>query len=157
MAAVSKSVIREPAAKRRLAAFLDDLIPLRDATHADVVAFHVDIPMRYAECFARLKDGRTVRLRDKRRFVGWTGYRQCRSLLFRSDGLQLVVDVGESEVSGPVRDLHLQTEPARLSLVKSGRADIIRKFIGIDGDLVRVNVTQGMANPPTGQTGEDRR
>ena len=141
MAAISESVVRESDAKRRLAALLDELIPLRDATHSDVVAFFVDIPMRYAECFARLKDGRTVSFRDRRRFVGWTGYEQCRSLLFRSGGLQLVMDVEENAVSGPVRDLHLQTDPSRLILVKSEGAAVIRKFVGVDGDQVRVSLT----------------
>lgn len=61
---------------------LDTAIPLRGASHADVVHYGVDIPMRYSECYAKLTDGRIVRLRNARQFVGWSGMNGSRRLLF---------------------------------------------------------------------------
>mgnify|MGYP001824429162 FL=1 len=51
---------------------LDDAIPLQGASHADVCEYVVEIPMRYAECFALLNDGRKVGLKNPRQFVGWS-------------------------------------------------------------------------------------
>ncbi len=62
------------------ARILDDLIPLRGASHADVVEYRVEIPMRYAECHALLTDGRKVRLVDSRKFLGWSSHDSRRSL-----------------------------------------------------------------------------
>ena len=61
---------------------LDQLLPLKNASHADVAHYGVDIPMRYSECYAKLKDGRTVRLRNARQFKGWVGMNGSRRLLF---------------------------------------------------------------------------
>ena len=67
------------------AEFLDKMLPLRNASHADVEHYGVDIPTRYSECYAKLNDGRIVRLRNARQFVGWTGMNGSRRLLF-ADG-----------------------------------------------------------------------
>ena len=64
---------------------LDQRLPLKGASHADVEHYGVDIPMRYSECYAKLKDGRIVRLRNTRQFKGWVGMNGSRRLLF-SDG-----------------------------------------------------------------------
>lgn len=61
---------------------LDQLLPLKNASHADVAHYGVDIPMRYSECYAKLHDGRTVRLRNARQFKGWLGMNGSRRLLF---------------------------------------------------------------------------
>jgi len=47
------------------------MIPLQDASHADVVDYSVHTPMRYTEFFALLADGRKVRLKDTRQFIAW--------------------------------------------------------------------------------------
>lgn len=70
-------------------ALLDRLFPLRGASHADVVRYGVDIPMRYSECYAQLADGRIMRLRDARQFIGWAGMNGGRRLLFR-DGRTVI-------------------------------------------------------------------
>lgn len=62
--------------------FLDTFLPLRGASHADAVGYSVDVPMRYAECCVRLRDGRSARLKDARQFVGWSGMNGSRRLLF---------------------------------------------------------------------------
>jgi malate synthase len=71
--------------------FLDRVIPLKNASHADVVSYSVVIPMRYAECLAELADGRKVGLADRRRFVGWTGYGPQQSLLFKNNDLHFEI------------------------------------------------------------------
>ncbi|MBT8100958.1 MAG: hypothetical protein KJO82_14475 [Gammaproteobacteria bacterium] len=76
--------------------FLDKAVPLKGASHADVIHYGVDIPMRYAECFARLADGRTVRLGDKRQLLGWSGYGRNPSLLFRIGKRQIVLQTGRN-------------------------------------------------------------
>ena len=63
---------------------LDRLVPLADASHADVERYFTDVPMRYTECFARLIDGRTAKLQDKRQFIGTCGLNGSRSLLFEA-------------------------------------------------------------------------
>lgn len=71
--------------------FLDKLIPLEGASHAEVAEYRVDVPMRYAEVCARLTDGRIARLLDPRQFLGWCGYDANPSLLFVAEGRRFVV------------------------------------------------------------------
>ena len=111
---------------------LDDAIPLQGASHADVVEYVVETPMRYAECFALLSDGRKVGLQDPRGFVGWSRHDRDRSLLFRSRGKHYEVVVEASllgQVPGCIRQVFLEAGSER-------RSSLARKFIGIDGNLV---------------------
>ena len=105
----------------RNAKFLDRTIPLDGASHADVVEYAVDIPMRYTECFAKLADGRTVRLRDARQFVAWCGDRSKRSFLFQDGGLRVEV---QTDAGRPVR------------IAQSGKGQ--RKFIARDGSQMLI-------------------
>jgi hypothetical protein len=111
---------------------LDNLIPLRGASHADVIEYRVEIPMRYAECFAILTDGRKVRFVEPRKFLGWSSHDSRRSLLFRNHDVTLEVEVdnlaAERERS-TVRSINLQ------AALRQG-ANRLKKFIGIDGDLL---------------------
>lgn len=132
MCAARLEAIRESGPGAYLHGFLDEMIPLRDASHADVVSYSVQIPMRYARCFAELADGRSVGLREENRFVGWIGHRPCESLLFRSKGLHITLDVAEDCGDGPIQCVSVKAE--RLLDVTHR----VRKFIGIDGSLVRV-------------------
>lgn len=111
---------------------LDEAIPLAGASHADVVEYVVEIPMRYAECFALLTDGRKVGLQDPRAFVGWSCHDRDRSLLFRSSGKHYEVAVEANlrgQAPGCIRTVFLEARSER-------RSSLARKFIGIDGDLV---------------------
>ena len=111
---------------------LDSLIPLRGASHADVVEYRVEIPMRYAECCAILSDGRKVKFVEPRKFLGWSSHDSRRSLLFRNNDITLEVEVdnlaAERERS-TVRSINLQ------AALRQG-ANRLKKFIGIDGDLL---------------------
>ena len=111
---------------------LDNLIPLRNASHADVVEYRVEIPMRYAECVAILKDGRKVRFTDPRKFLGWSSHAPRRSLLFRNPDITLEVEIDNAALErerSTVRSINLQ------AALREG-ASRLKKFIGIDGDLL---------------------
>ena len=112
--------------------FLDDLIPLRDASHIDVVEYSVEVPLRYAECFALLNDGRRVSLVEPRKFIGWSSHKPSRTLLFRVNGAHLELDV-EDELAGqaPGKIHNITIEAMALRC-----ADKMKRFIGIDGDLM---------------------
>ena len=111
---------------------LDEALPLEGASHADVVEYTIEIPMRYAECLALLDDGRKVGLQKPRQFVGWSTHAPDRSLLFRSNGKHFEVAVEEclrGHAPGCIREVFLEARSER-------RSSFARKFIGIDGDLV---------------------
>ena len=111
---------------------LDDLIPLKDASHTDVVEYSIEVPFRYAECFALLSDGRKVGLTKPRRFVGWSSYNPSRTLLFRVKGAHLELDIEDQLAGmapGKVHNITLEAMALRC-------ADSVKKFIGIDGNLV---------------------
>ena len=119
------------------ARILDDLIPLRGASHADVVEYRVEIPMRYAECHALLTDGRKVRLVDSRKFLGWSSHASRRSLLFHNNDITLEVEVDNEAAQkdkSTVRSINLQ------AAIRNGTSRI-KKFIGIDGDLLILPAT----------------
>ncbi len=118
--------------EERMIVVLDDAIPLQGASHADVVEYLVEIPMRYAECFALLSDGRKVALQEPRKFVGWSRHDRDRSLLFRSNGEHFEVAVEaclHGQAPGCIREVFLEAKSER-------RSSPARRFIGIDGDLV---------------------
>lgn len=111
---------------------LDDVIPLDGASHADVVKYSVEIPLRYAECFALLSDGRKVGLAEPRKFIGWSSHDPVKSLLFRDNGSHLelgVEDPVNGRDSGSIRNIVLEEITACHSKTE-------KRFIGVDGDLV---------------------
>ena len=116
---------------------LDDLIPLRDASHTDVVEYSVEVPFRYAECYALLQDGRKVSLLEPRKFVGWSSHDPNRTLLFRVNGAHLELDVADElagQAPGKIHSISLEAMALRC-------ANTVRKFIGIDGDLMLLPTT----------------
>ena len=116
---------------------LDDLIPLRDASHTEVVEYSVEIPLRNAECYALLQDGRQVRFQDPRKFVGWSSHNPSRTLLFRVNGAHLELDVEEElagQAPGKIHNIVIEAMALRC-------AGKMRKFIGIDGGLVLLPAT----------------
>jgi len=77
--------------------FLDAAIPLRNASHGDVVRYDVQTIWRHAECIATLSDGRKAKLSDSWQFIGYTGKEPARRLLFRSKAshIEVRIDGGE--------------------------------------------------------------
>ena len=104
------------------AKFLDQMMPLNGASHAEAVSYGVDTPMRYSECFAKLADGRVVRLKDSRQFIGWSGMNGSRRLLFRSGAGRILIPATVSQQ---------QTAQER-------RSSGLHKFITRDGGLLFV-------------------
>lgn len=133
---LANELCREPQGNAELlentANILDNLIPLRGASHADVVAYRIDIPVRYAECYAVLADGSKARFANPRKFLGWSSREARRSLLFRNNDITLEVEIDNQATEkkrSTVRSINLQ------AAVREG-ANRIKKFIGIDGDLL---------------------
>lgn len=119
---------------------LDRLIPLRNASHAHVLRYSVEIPMRYCECSATLADGKTTALLSPRAFVGWSCRGRERSYLFRSQDrfIQLSATTAEPTDAGlPVRAGGISVR--QLSGVKvipmPQGCKSRRTFVGIDGSL----------------------
>jgi len=115
---------------------LDDLIPLKGASHTDVIEYSVEVPFRYAECFAIMEDGRKVSFIEPRRFVGWSSYNPSRTLLFRVKGAYIELDIEDQLAGmapGKVHNITLEAMALRC-------ADTMKKFIGIDGDQVLLPV-----------------
>lgn len=111
---------------------LDDLIPLKSASHTDVVEYSVEVPMRYAECFALLQDGRKVGFEEPWKFIGWSSYEPSRTLLFRVNGSHLELHVEDElagKTPGKLHNIILEAMTLRC-------ANTMKKFIGTGGDLV---------------------
>jgi hypothetical protein len=132
------SIFKRAPRENRRAAFLDRAIPLNGASHAEVVEYSVDIPMRYAECFAKLADGRTVRLKDSRQFLAWSGWDDKRSFLFcngrrrieiQTDVRNRVGNVQAGHVCGVINWLFLMVGANDAPLHNHAA----RKFIAPDG------------------------
>lgn len=95
---------------------LDQLLPLAGASHADVVRYAVDIPMRYAECFATLADGRNVRLQHAEQLLGRTGDECDCLLLFAIGSRYLLLSAG----TGRVEELGADEIPQRRFIARDG-------------------------------------
>ena len=82
--------------RKQTAQYLDELIPLRGASHTEVIDYLVSVPMRYAEVRARLANGRTARLVNARQFLGWLGYGANPTLLFECGERRVVVETSNN-------------------------------------------------------------
>lgn len=83
--------------RKQTAKYLDQLVPLCGASHADVVDYRVSVPMRYAEVKARLVNGGTARLANARQFLGWRGYGPNPTLLFDCGERRVIVATGNRQ------------------------------------------------------------
>ena len=101
------SIFKRAARAHRRAAFLDRTIPLIGASHADVIEYSVDVPLRYAKCFARLADGRKVRLQDSGQFLAWSGWEGKRSFLFRSGRRHIEIQTDVRNRVGNIQSGHV--------------------------------------------------
>ncbi|HKJ60476.1 MAG TPA: hypothetical protein VKA94_00570, partial [Hyphomicrobiales bacterium] len=134
--------------------FLDRMIPLNGASHAEAVDYAIVIPMRYAECVAVLADGRQVRLREARQLVGWSGPVARRSFVFRSGarGIEIRIDAARRRRIRVVREFLLSIERS----LEHG-IERVRKLIARDGSLVFVREVSNATGRTTESAGDDRR
>ncbi len=135
-----RSELFETAAERHTA-FLDAALPLRTGSHGDVVRYCVDIPMRFAECFAILKDGRKVPLANKRSFIAWTGHAPRCEMLFEAHGLRIAAQIDPadqvaSEAPGKIASIDAQPIKRGARLMARRESDCGRRFIALDGALL---------------------
>ena len=84
---------RGQAVLNQSASFLDSNIPLKDASHADVVSYAVETIWRKAECIATLACGRRVKLHDAWQFIGYAGHNPARFMLFLCNGRHIEVKI----------------------------------------------------------------
>ncbi len=111
---------------------LDDLIPLQGASHADVAEYRVEVPLRYAQCFAMMRDGRKLPMANPRSFIGWSGHSDDRSLLFRCGTSTLELGLTQEDdapLPGRIRNIIFEVLAPRC-------ATTVKRFIGVDGGLV---------------------
>jgi len=132
------------------ALFLDKVIPLSGASHADVVGYAVDIPMRYAECYATLANGRKARFLNSAQFIAWSDYDGKRAYLFRNGRRRIEIRTHMEESvaptkTGAVRQViswpSLMIGDNDLSFIKhdnpaAGGLKRLRKFTTRDGSLL---------------------
>ncbi|HEX5787464.1 MAG TPA: hypothetical protein VFY03_04755, partial [Woeseiaceae bacterium] len=120
------------------AAVLDRLLPLRAGSHRDAVALAVDVPLRYAECFAELAEGTRVRLRHRTQLLGWSGPEDRREFWFRAgEGLLRIRTAGRRVV-----ELHVFAGYRSCTARSAADAGVqapdgpMHRVIGIDGALL---------------------
>jgi len=124
------SIFKRSASKNSRADYLDRAIPLDGASHAEVVEYSVDVPMRYAQYFARLADGRTVRLKDTSQFLGWSGWDSKRSFLFCNGRRRIEL---QSNVDRPISGVTSWLSVMIGRNASPVRRNYARKFIARDG------------------------
>lgn len=142
---------RGAAAVNHTVSFLDWTIPLKGASHNDVVRYDVVTIWRNAECIATLGDGRKIKLRDKWQFVGYTGNNPVRRLLFCSNGSHVEVRIDSDELVVAVEahdtgfSLHKQFASVKRTLAAlfTSNGDSLirvlnceRTYTAVDGSLV---------------------
>jgi hypothetical protein len=113
---------------------LDAAVPLKGASHAEVVRYTIKVPTQYAECFGVLADGSKVPLAHKRQFVGWSSRDAQRSLLFKSDGCRIEARIDPSDQVG-------SRMPGNISGIEQQPlvSEDCRQFIAIDGDIITLS------------------
>ena len=124
---MSNSVFGHSASEDLGTEFLDRLIPLVGASHAEVNNYAVDVPLSYADCFATLTDGRTARFRDSARFIGWSDANGRRTLLFRNGLRRIEIHTNAGLPAGHIRDGRRCRVTSWLSLNIGGQDLLIRK------------------------------
>jgi len=128
---VRYDAVRRVSVKKCATSFLDRVLPLDGASHADVIRYTVEIPTRFARCFGVLENGRKVPFLELRKFVGWSGRTGERSLLFCNNGLHIEIQtgfegLGEKGSPAYIRDVTLE------SAISSNQV-CERRFTAIDG------------------------
>lgn len=130
------SVARNQAVRNKSVSFLDSSIPLKDASHGDVVRYSVETVWRKAECIATLADGRKAKLGDTWQFIGYTGHNPARRLLFRCNGrhIEVQIESGQLIVAAEQRRTESRFEDIKNSLIRV--LNRRRTYTAVDGSLV---------------------
>ena len=133
---------------------LDKLVPLDEGSFANVVDLGIDIPMRYAECYLELDDGRRVRLKDRSQLLGWSGPNCRRSYYFRSAGTIVCVRTN-SQHRTPVRMVELWDDRETVAAYSPQDTRVqdlgspAHKVTAVDGSLLFVASSPNYSLRPT--------
>ncbi len=130
--------VRRVSVKKCAISFLDRLLPLDGASHADITRYTVEIPTRYARCFGVLENGRKVPLVEQRKFIGWSGRISERSLLFCNNGLHIEIQT-DSEGQAP-QGSSAYVRDVTLASATSSEQGCDRRFTAIDGSRMLLPV-----------------
>ncbi|MDX1406396.1 MAG: hypothetical protein R3192_17830 [Woeseiaceae bacterium] len=120
---------------------LDDKIPLKDASYRDVVAVEIDIPMRYAELVAVLRDGRSVRLRRRSQLLGWEGSSHKRHFYFKGRNGEIVRIRTNAARRQPIRSMDIWHDVTLCRALSAsdprvrGLGTKVHRIIEVDGSL----------------------
>lgn len=122
--------------------FLDEQIPLIGASYADVVGLGVDIPTRYAECFAVLKDGSKVRLRRREQLLGRSGSGHRQRVYFACDDGRILCLRTNGRRRRQLRSVHCWQRVALCRAFASSDERVRRlgrhvvRLVAVDGSLL---------------------
>lgn len=128
---VNHDSVRRASVMKYATRFLDRTLPLDGVSHADVVRYTVEIPTRYARCFGVLADGRKIPFIKLRKFIGWSGHDNKRSLLFQDSGLHIEIQTDADRHDGYIAPGQIRDVTLESSAIGNQHCD--RRFIGIDG------------------------
>ena len=117
----------------QVARFLDDTIPLCNASHADVSGYGVHVPLRNAECFALTRSGEKVGFARRWNFRGWSGVNPLASLLFKSGDTLIELLLDEQPSDSGTEQLN------NINLVSAYEQERLLndRYIGVDGRMLR--------------------
>ena len=127
---------------------LDDQVPLADASFGDAAIFDIDIPMRYAEFFAWLRNGKTVRLRNRSQLLGWSGRGRRRHFYFHADGAGILRVRTNNARRQPIRAVDYWQDAVLCRAQSSSDPRLkalgsnVHKIITVDGSLCFASAKQ---------------
>ena len=131
--------------------FLDEHIPLDAASFEDVRRLGVDLPTRYAECFAELADGRRVRLRRPQQLLGRTDAGDRQSFYFTCEGGQVIRLRTDSAFTRQIRGMDCWNEVSCCRAFSSSDMRVrrlggdVHRIIAVDGSLLFMTPEPGGA------------
>lgn len=121
---------------------LDRLLPLDGASFRNVVTLGVDTPMRYAELYAVLDDGRRIRLKDKCQLLGWDGRGARKTVLLRCPRKKIVRLRINDARRRAIRKIEHWDEASLVKALSAADTRVaamrgrVHKLTGIDGSLL---------------------
>ncbi|MGG2087910.1 malate synthase G [Priestia aryabhattai] len=125
--------------------FLDEVIPLVQSSHAEVVQYSLE----NGKLVAQLNDGSLTELQEKGKFVGYQGEESPDALLFKNNGLHFEVQIDRTDSIGKtddagVKDILMEAalttimdcEDSVAAVDAEDKVDVYRNWLGLmKGDL----------------------
>ena len=80
--------------------FLDKVIPLKNARHAEVDRYVIDHSHEENELYVNLIDGSKSKLKNCQQFIGWSEEKNSQSLLFKNNNLHIELKINPNDLIG---------------------------------------------------------